>query len=139
MASLILRNAQDPFAIARELFSQEVFPTRTVTKFSPSFNVMEREDAFYISADIPGVKEDDLEITIDKGMLTVSGARKPEESKDGDNYHVFERRSGSFARTFSLPDGTNADGIVAKLADGVLEVIVPKKAKILPRKIALTR
>ena len=136
----IYRN--DPFAVARELFQLEplfAFPSPRVlaSELAPAFNVSETEDAYRIEADVPGVKLEQIEVTLDANKLTVSGARTAEEKKEGEAYHVTERRYGSFSRTFTLPRDVNGEAIEAKLDGGVLTLVLPKKAEAKARKIAV--
>jgi HSP20 family protein len=103
----------------------------------PAFEVKETNDAFTLRADVPGVEEKDLDIGIHNGVLTVSGNRQSEERREGESYAVYERQYGSFSRSFSLPDMADAERIEAKLANGVLELKIPKKAEAKPRKISI--
>lgn len=145
MAGLILSNRKnglyrDPFALARELFDFDFPRYSAVDKrasFAPKFNVVEAAEAFVIEADLPGVKDADLEISLDGRTLSVSGSRASEETKEGERYHVFERNFGSFTRTFALPDDANIEGISAALNEGVLVVTVPKKPEAKARKIEI--
>lgn len=133
----------DPFALARELFQWEpllavpAVRTAQASELAPAFNASETEDAYRIEADLPGVKEDQLDITLDGNKLTVSGARSAQETKEGESYHVTERRYGSFSRTFTLPRDVNGDAIEAKLDAGVLTLVVPKRPESKARKIAI--
>lgn len=143
MAGLILSNrngiSRDPFTLARELFAFEPFakPTFNQNGFAPTFNVVEAEDGYLIEADLPGVKESDLTITLENRVLEIRGSRQAAEKKETESYHLLERRYGSFARTFKLPDKAASDGVTAKLADGVLTVKVPKRPEVAPRTIAI--
>ena len=130
----------DPFAIARELFQLEplfAVPAVRTSELAPAFNVRETEDAYRIDADLPGVKDDQLEITLDGNKLTVSGSRVAEEKKEGEEYHVTERRYGSFTRIFTLPRDVNGEAIQAKLDAGVLTLVLPKRPESKARKIAI--
>jgi HSP20 family protein len=101
----------------------------------PSLDVYEAEDRFVINVDLPGVRPDDIDVTLDQNMLTVKGERRFEQKVDQDNYHRVERTYGAFHRTLSLPSQVDADGIQAEFRDGVLEVVVPKEEVARPRKI----
>jgi HSP20 family protein len=105
--------------------------------YVPSFDVCEHENEYLIEADLPGVKQEDLDVSVSGNQLTVSGSRQAEEHKEGENYHVYERQYGDFARTFTLPEGIDSDRIEAKLGGGVLSVTLPKRAESKPRKIPL--
>jgi HSP20 family protein len=132
----------DPFSLARSLFGFDpFFDEQRVTKvaFSPTFEVKEREDAFVLQADVPGVKEADLDISINSNVLTVSGSRQAPERKEGETYYLYERAYGSFSRSFTLPDEANTEAVDAKLIDGVLTLTIGKKAQSKPRKISLVK
>jgi HSP20 family protein len=149
--SLALRNSgngngtsvaryRDPFSMARELLSWgPFFGARPATAFSPSFEVKETTDSFVLKADLPGVLESDLDVAIHNNVLTVSGARQAEERKEGESYALYERQFGSFSRSFSLPDMADNERIEAKLENGVLTLMIGKKAEAKPRKIALKK
>ncbi|ACY18908.1 Hsp20/alpha crystallin family protein [Haliangium ochraceum] len=134
--------AADPFALARSIFGFEpFFDDRRASKnaFAPSFEVKEQEDAFVILADLPGVKEEDLDVSLNGNVLTISGHRQAQERKEGDTFYLYERSYGTFSRSFTLPDEANGEAIEAKLSDGVLALSIGKKAESKPRKISLKR
>ena len=110
---------------------------RVQMEFSPNFDIVERNDAFVLKADLPGVKDEDLDVTVMGNQLTVSGSRRDEERTEGENYYVYERVHGDFSRTFTLPNQASTDSIEAKLQDGELIINVPKRAEAKPRKIPL--
>ena len=130
--------ARDPFALARDFFGTDFVPTtQKAVEFAPGFDVKETESAYVISADLPGVKDEDVDISLSGKYLTISGKRDSEEKKDGESFHVYERTFGSFTRTFALPNNADADAVSADLSSGVLQVTVAKKAQKQPRKIAI--
>jgi HSP20 family protein len=90
--------------------------------FSPSVDVEENEEMFLVSADIPGVKKEDLKIDLNGNMLRVSGDRKREIKEEG----YYERSSGRFSRSFTLPENVDASKIEAHFEDGVLRIVLPK-------------
>jgi HSP20 family protein len=101
----------------------------------PQVDVHEEPERFAVLVDVPGVEPKDIEITAEKGVLSIRGER---HSRTGDNagaYRRLERRSGKFLRRFTLPDSANLDAISAKHTQGVLEVTIPKQAKLQPRRI----
>ncbi|MBX3264668.1 MAG: Hsp20/alpha crystallin family protein [Labilithrix sp.] len=106
--------------------------------FMPAFEVKETKDAYEFRADIPGVAEDDIELTVTGNRLTISGSREAEVEDKKDRYFATERLYGSFVRTFTLPDGVDPEQVTATLANGVLRVVVPKKPETQPKKIAVT-
>ena len=138
--SLALRTNDNPFALARELFGWDPFVApRKVAAFAPTFDVKETADAYVLAADLPGLDEKDLDVNVHNGVLTVSGARNSEDKKDGERYSIVERRFGSFARSFALPDLADDDKIEAKLDRGVLTLTIGKRAEAKPKKIAIKK
>jgi HSP20 family protein len=133
-------NRNTPYSLARELLGWDpFFNGRPASAFAPTFEVKETNDTFVIKADIPGVEDKDLDIAVHNGVLTVSGSRQAEERRDGEPFALYERQYGSFTRSFALPDIADGDRIDAKLAAGVLTLVVPKKAEAKPRKIEIKR
>lgn len=103
--------------------------------WSPSVDIAENENELTLTADLPGVKMEDLDIKIEEGVLTLSGSRKFENEEKKGNYHRIERAYGSFHRAFSLPDTIDADKVQARFDNGVLKVALPKKELAKPRSI----
>ena len=94
--------------------------------WTPAVDMLDRKDEIVLRADLPGLEQKDVKVTVQDGMLTVEGERKEEkEAKEEDYYHC-ERWAGSFTRTLTLPPGVDADKIKATFKNGVLEVHVPK-------------
>lgn len=94
---------------------------------SPSIDIKEDEKAITMTAELPGMTEDDIDLKISNGLLTVSGEKKLERDEKKDNYHVMERQYGSFTRSVPLPDRVDESAIGAKFDKGVLTVTMPKK------------
>jgi len=136
------RFPRDPFALARELFASDAWPmpvARDVEAFAPSFDVKETENAYVITADMPGVKEEDLDLSLTGNHLTISGKRMAEEKRDEENFHIYERRFGSFSRSFLLPDEADGEAVAADLKDGVLVLSIAKKTQAKPKKISIKK
>jgi HSP20 family protein len=95
--------------------------------YIPAVDVREEKDSFVVHADLPGVKPEDIEVTAEKGILTLKGHRKIETSENTNGYQRVERVAGNFTRRFSLPENVQADAIKAKFTNGVLEVSIPKQ------------
>ena len=95
--------------------------------WTPSVDITENDENFTLMADIPGVDPEDIEVTMENGVLTVKGERKSEEKTEKDNYRRVERQYGMFYRRFALPETADADKIDAKSDKGVLKVTIPKK------------
>lgn len=104
-------------------------------RFSPDFEVKENKEGFSFKADMPGIKESDLEITLTGNRLCISGKRESEKEDKGETYYVSERSYGSFSRSFTLPEGVDAAHLKAELKDGVLMIALPKLPEMQPRKI----
>jgi HSP20 family protein len=121
----------DPFRDNRGWF------TRGAESYLPHFDVKETGDAYLFTADLPGVKESDLDISLAGNMLTVSGKREEEQREEGEQYHATERSYGQFTRSFSLPDTADTGNVQASLKDGVLHLHVPKKPEVQPRRIPI--
>jgi len=103
----------------------------------PAVDIREEKDRYVILADLPGVDPKDIEITMEKGVLTIKGERVSEEKEAHEGYSRVERVRGTFYRRFSLPDSADADNIQASGRNGVLEIVLPKMAKEQPRKISV--
>jgi HSP20 family protein len=93
----------------------------------PAFEVKETKDSYLFKADVPGIQQSDLDVSLTGNRLTISGKREAEKEDKGDTYYTFERSYGRFARSFTLPEGVNTAAIHADLRDGVLSVVLPKK------------
>ena len=128
----------EPWALLNRLHREldQTFDTvaRDAT-WSPAVDVHEEAERFVVRADLPGVKPADIEITADKGVLTLRGARNFEQKNDDGHYSRVERVTGKFVRSFTLPENVQADAIKASFKDGVLELTIPKVAKPEPRRI----
>ncbi len=105
--------------------------------FSPAFEVKETRDGFLFKADLPGVKQEEVEITCVGNRLNVRGKREAEREEKGDTYYAYERSYGSFSRSFTLPAGADLEHVKAELKDGVLTIALPKKPEMQPRKISI--
>jgi len=123
----------DPF---REM--APAFPALDLVAFNPSFDVIENNDAFVFKADLPGVKKDELEISVTGNRLQISGKRDTEHETKTDTVYAYERQSGSFTRSFTLPDGADLDHAKSELKDGVLSLVIPKKPGAQAKKIAIS-
>lgn len=142
--SLVRREAvparyRDPFAFARDLFALDFGEGRAAVVFAPSFEVKETAAAFVVRADVPGVKEDQVDVSFHNGVLSIAGSRSAEDRKEGEAFFVYERQFGSFSRSFALPETADPDRIEAKLDGGVLTVSVGKRTQAVPKKIAVTK
>ncbi|MEJ2645212.1 MAG: Hsp20/alpha crystallin family protein [Gammaproteobacteria bacterium] len=103
----------------------------------PAVDIKEENDRFVIHADVPGVDPKDIEVNMEGGVLSVKGHRESEKKEERENYKRVERVSGTFYRRFALPDTADAEKVSAKARNGVLEIVIPKHAKVQPRKITV--
>jgi len=126
--------AQDPFS--GELTGDDKSDV-AVSQWRPAVDIKEEKDRFLITADLPGVDPQEIEITMENGVLTLKGERSEEKSEDRRDYKRVERMRGTFFRRFSLPDTADAERIEAKSRNGVLEIVVPKHEKVQPRRITV--
>ena len=125
----------DPF---QEMAPFRAFPAFEPISFAPSFDVTENKDAFLFKADLPGVKNEDIEIITTGNRLQISGKRDSEHEAKTDTIYTYERQYGSFCRSFTLPEGADLDNARSELKDGVLTLAVPKKAGAQAKKIAIS-
>ncbi len=94
---------------------------------TPAVDIVEDDKAITLTAELPGMKEDDIEIVLRDDVLTVKGEKKSETREEEENYYLTERHYGAFERTFRLPDTAIADKIKAAYEDGLLRVVIPKR------------
>lgn len=110
---------------------------RTAAGVFPAVNITEDTSAYYVSAELPGVKTADLDLNVNANQLTLAGERKIPSEADDVRYHRREREAGRFSRAIALPGDIDAENVKAKLVDGILVVTVPKAEKAKPRKISV--
>jgi HSP20 family protein len=133
----------DPFERMRELMRFD--PLEEMTRitggreqewnFVPAFEVKETKDSYIFKADLPGVKESDLDITLTGDRITISGKRESEKEQDTDRFYTYERSYGSFSRSFTLPEGVDSEHCNAELKEGVLHLRLPKVPEVQPKRI----
>jgi HSP20 family protein len=98
----------------------------SISAWAPALDIAERTDAYLVTVELPGVKLDDLEITLEDGLLTIQGERQFTSESSEEQYHRVERSSGAFRRSITLPAHVMADEVEASMEDGVLRILVPK-------------
>ena len=103
----------------------------------PQVDIKEDENGFSVFADVPGVEAKDVDITLDRNILTIKGSRSGESETEEKGYKRRERVTGSFVRQFTLPESADETAITAKMSNGVLEVVIPKGERHKPRTIAV--
>jgi len=106
--------------------------------WAPRVDIYEDQDSITLEADLPGMKPGDFNLSIENYRLTLSGERKFENEKKGDNWRRVERSYGSFTRSFSLPSAVNVDAVNAEFKDGVLRVTLPKREEVKARQIQVS-
>jgi len=94
--------------------------------WTPSVDINESNDAFMITADLPGIKKSDIEVKVEENLLILNAERKIDKTNDNKKYHFSERRSGTFSRSFKLPKSVKEEKITADFDNGVLSIIIPK-------------
>ncbi|MFZ5480923.1 MAG: Hsp20/alpha crystallin family protein [Myxococcota bacterium] len=138
-----LQRDLDPFRLVRQVMRwdpfQEIAPATMGEPLylNPPFDVYETDDAYVFSADLPGLREQDVDVTVTGNRITVSGRREQEKRKEGRSWYAAERSWGAFTRSFTLPAGCKLDEVQAHLDHGVLTLSVPKKAEVQTRKVAV--
>ncbi|MET0291153.1 MAG: Hsp20/alpha crystallin family protein [Steroidobacteraceae bacterium] len=129
----------EPWSLFNRLsrdFSHVVATPGKVT-YTPPVDVREEADRFVVQADLPGVELADIEITADKGVLTLRGERKAEKREKSEGYERVERVTGNFSRRFALPENVQSDDIKARFTNGVLEVTIPKQPVQQARRVSI--
>ncbi len=104
----------------------------------PSVDLSENKDSFVLKAELPGMKKEDVKVTLQNNILTISGEKKQEQEEKGKTFHRIERSYGSFSRTVELPVAVKTDAIKADFKDGVLTVELPKLEEAKPKEIAIS-
>lgn len=106
-------------------------------RMMPAADIVENADNFVVTAELPGMKKDDIKVTLQNNVLTISGEKKKEEESKEGTYHRVERSYGSFVRTFELPATVDPSRIKADYTDGILYVELPKSEEARPREITI--
>jgi len=120
------------------LFDQTPYLHRQIaTNWSVAVDVAENDDGYIVKASLPGVNPDELEITLEDGLLTIKAEVKADEEITQGQYHVRERRYGTFSRNIRFPTDVNAEAIEASFDNGVLTLDVPKAEEVKPKRISI--
>lgn len=128
-----------PFRRGR--FAIEPFGRREWSRaLSPAVDVVEKDNAYEVTAELPGLSDKDIDVKLAGGMLTIKGEKREEKEEKNKDYHVSERRYGAFQRSFTVPEDVDPDKLEASFRNGVLTVTMPKsaEAKKKERRIAVT-
>jgi HSP20 family protein len=128
----------EPFATDFDRLFNTLFDrSQAQQRWVPAMDLVEADDHFLLRADLPGLREDDVNIEVRDNALTVSGERKAEHEQREKGWYRLERQFGRFSRSISLPEGVDPDAIDASFDRGVLEVKIPKPEQRKPRRIAI--
>ena len=137
-----LRSAQDEMAQmspmlaqALGLHAQQASGRAATTAWAPALDISERKDAYLVTVELPGLKPEDLDITMEDGLLTIQGERQFTAESSEQQFHRVERRYGAFRRAITLPSHVLADAIEATADNGVLQILLPKPEEAKPRYI----
>lgn len=136
-----LKELEDVSSRLNRLFGRSVARTESnqemlaLPEWTPSADISETDTSYLIKAEIPGVNKEDVKVTLQDGILTISGERRQEKEEKGKKYHRIERSYGSFVRSFRMPDDADESAVKAEFKDGMLNVTLTKSAKAKPRSI----
>jgi HSP20 family protein len=134
-------NARDPFFRVFDslLNNQDLLPSEEVSNrtWMPPVDIQETVDSFRLTAELPGLTKEDINITLENNVLRLAGERKFEKDAKKEGFHRIERTYGAFARAFTLPSQVNHDGVEAAFENGILTINVPKAEQAKPRKITI--
>jgi HSP20 family protein len=135
-----LRSAQEEMAqmspmLAHALGLHAQQGSGRATAWAPALDISERKDAYLVTVELPGVDVDDLEITLEDGLLTIQGERYFAHDSSEQHFYRVERRYGAFRRLITLPAQVMAEGIQATVDNGVLQILVPKMEEATPKRI----
>mgnify|MGYP003575200020 CR=1 FL=1 len=140
----------DPFRDLRTLQEEvnRLFSTNLTRSFgdegiargawAPSVDIYENKDQIVLEAELPGMKQDDFDLSIENSVITLRGERRFEKTDEADNYHRVERSYGAFTRSFTLPQTVSAEGATAEYNNGVLRVTLPKREETKARRIQVS-
>lgn len=127
----------DPFDLVRDLDRLFDTPATRTGEWLPRVDVFERDANLVVRAEVPGTDAESLDVTVEGGTLTISGSRSFSSEHDNGGFHRKEIFEGQFKRTVLLPEGVKPDEITATSKDGILEVLVPKRPEVMPRKVTV--
>ncbi len=131
--------SREPFyRLFETLFNQDQGEDIATRTWTPPVDVRETEEAFTVTAELPGLSREDIQITLENNILRLTGERKFERDEKQENYHRIERSYGAFTRSFALPSQVDAERVQANFKDGVLTITVPKADAARPRKIDIS-
>jgi HSP20 family protein len=106
-------------------------------RWVPAMDLVETDEQFVLTADLPGMTEDEVSIEVERNVLTIAGERTTAHEAKKDGYYRIERSTGAFSRSLTLPEGVDADAVTASFANGVLEIRIPKPVQAQPRRVQI--
>jgi HSP20 family protein len=120
------------------LWTEWPMPTKSeIEEWTPLFDFYEKEGKYYLTAELPGLKKDDVSVTIDNGMLTISGKKESKREEKGAYYYLREASYGSFSRSLRLPADVEMDKVEAIFTNGLLNMVIPHKGESKVKKIEI--
>jgi len=135
------RPLRDPHTELRRMFESPLFDlardgsTVKISQWIPSVDIRDEQDRFLVEADIPGVKPQDIEVTMDKGVLSIRGERRHEQTESEGGYRRVERAEGMFYHRFALPESADPENIKARGENGMLKIEIGKRERARSRRI----
>jgi HSP20 family protein len=140
----IARREWDPFRVMRDMLRWDPFremapaisPEAQV--YAPAFEVKETKESYVFKADVPGLKEQDVEVSLTGNRLTVTGKREAEKEEKTDTFYTYERSYGTFTRSFTLPDQADVEHVRAELKSGELTIVIPKAPTAVAKRVPVS-
>jgi HSP20 family protein len=123
------------FGLSPNRAASEGREAMTIAEWAPSVDIIEDDKEWLVKADLPEVRKEDVKVTVENGVLTITGERKLEKEEKDKKYHRVERAYGNFLRSFTLPDAADGPRVSAEFKDGVLKVHLPKSEKAKPKAV----
>lgn len=125
----------DPFSMLRDIERMFDRAPNAPSKWLPRIDVFDRDKEIVVRVEVAGVDPDDVEVTVEDRTLTISGARSFETTEEDNGFHRREIFTGEFKRSLVLPAGLDATEVTARANNGILEVTIPRRPEVLPRKV----
>ncbi|MDX2342467.1 MAG: Hsp20/alpha crystallin family protein [Acidimicrobiia bacterium] len=127
----------DPFTTMRDFDRLLAASERPSSGWIPRVDVLDQDNNLVVRTEVPGIDPETIDVTVEGGTLTIKGSRSFEAEETEQNYHRKEILEGSFERTIRLPKGIDSEAVAATSKDGILEISIPKRPEILPRKVSV--
>jgi HSP20 family protein len=143
-APALARREWDPLRVMRDMLRWDPFREMTPTfapdvqAYAPAFEVKETKEAYVFKADVPGLKEEDVEVSLTGNRLTISGRREAEKEEKTDTFYTYERSFGAFTRSFTLPEQADVEHVKAELKSGELTVAIPKAPTAVAKRVPVS-